>query len=123
MIMLLLALSWSALVLYLHLLPGKELNLDGWYIKYHMDKVAHAVMFAVLFLLWFQVFIRSSFKPSSSYYFSIFIIVIYGATLELLQGTVVVGRTSDMLDLLADIAGIPLAIIVLKVFSWDGNAK
>lgn len=112
------AIAWSLLLLYLHFLPAHEIQVEGWYLKYHFDKVAHMIMFAVMFVLWFRFF-RLNQTLKKTIILAGVIVLIYGAVLEILQGTVVVGRTTDLLDFLADSVGILVGFAIIKIFSWD----
>ena len=70
----------------------------------YADKIAHAIAYALLSFLWYLSL--KSFKISKALLISALIAIIYGIILEVLQGTLTVGRTLDMYDVLANCIGV-----------------
>ena len=100
--------------MYLTLSPSKNLNsVDvagfGRFLKFHnADKLVHACMFfGLAFLYQFLV----SKKPLYNYILIPFVI---SFIIEILQEIMPFGRTFDWFDLLANLTGIILAIIVVQ---------
>jgi VanZ family protein len=84
--------------------------------RYHVDKLIHALLFAVQFLLLvrsFRMHPRSIGQREHAVWISIVITVLYGAITELLQHVSGGGRSGDPLDFLADAVGVFLATALL----------
>ena len=105
---------WSLLVLGLHAIPGSELELGDWTSVFHVDKLIHAGMFAVLSC---SVFIALGKSGSIRRYkiFAILGLVLYGVSLELAQGIWFVQRDASVLDMVADLAGVFAGRLAFRV--------
>lgn len=119
-ISLVLVFAWAGLLFYLHIIPGEDLRLDTWWFKYHMDKWAHAFMFMILFMLLVNFFRRSSVLRIRRYLYAGLVVAVFGALMETMQGTLIVGRVADPLDFLADCAGIFFGMITFRIFYLFG---
>ena len=76
------------------------------------DKLLHIIEYFFLGILLFFVFFFTSNKP---YAISFILGMFYSLTDELYQSTVI-GRDSSALDVLADIIGLILSILFIKLF-------
>ena len=118
-----LALFWAALLFYLHVLPGDDLLVGGWWLKYHMDKVAHAGMFSILYVLLFFHYKNRFNQVKRSRIMAGLVIVFYGAILEWIQGAFIPGRITDLWDFFADIAGIPVGIVIIALICRKSKSE
>ncbi|HUP12706.1 MAG TPA: VanZ family protein [Niastella sp.] len=107
-----LALGWFLLVTVLFFLPGSAFPHDNWLSRVYFDKWVHAGIFAVLLFLW-----RSAFPLQVSNYHFLLLAgaFCYGLLVEVIQGQWVTNRSFDYYDLIADMTG---AILGLLVWWW-----
>jgi VanZ family protein len=94
---------WALLILVVCGLPGSQFAADA-YVK-HVDKIIHVILFGVLVLLFIVGFIKQANfpflrrnTPSKVFLFA----TIYGVLIEIMQGTICVGRSIEMGDLFAN---------------------
>ncbi|MDR3637041.1 MAG: VanZ family protein [Isosphaeraceae bacterium] len=96
---------WTAILLVLCLLPRhltperRSMTIPGG--LPHLDKVVHVAMFAAFGLLWTRAV-----APSRRARMIFVVGVMLAVGTELAQGLVVVDRDPDLLDALADVAGL-----------------
>jgi len=81
------------------------------------DKIGHTIAYFTLSLSWFYVFKDHSKKRS----IAIFLLIIYGIVLEVLQGTLTTYRTADFYDFIANTTGVLLAVFVF--YLWYRNQE
>ncbi len=103
------AIGWFLLMTILFFIPGSSIPKQNWLTFIQFDKIVHIGLFAVLLFLW-----RSAFPLTGRYYNAWLIIIagIYGLLIEVLQGSLVPNRDFDLYDLVADIAGSFLGLLV-----------
>lgn len=110
------ALSWSGLIVFSCLLPSNDIPQVN--IPY-LDKVIHSFFYFVFSSLWFLFFkkkLNSSniFKPLViSFLFSVF----FGIGIELMQKFFTVTRSADTFDVIANLFGASLAVIVILLLN------
>ena len=114
--LLIISLLWGGLILILCSVPGS--SLPGSPRIPHFDKLVHAGLYFVLSILLLPLF-----DLSKQRYFNLaapFIIIlitfIYGGIIEIAQEKWFINRSGDYRDLLSDIAGGLLAIIIYYLF-------
>lgn len=103
------ALFWTGVVLFLSLVQADKIpavNIEN------LDKVVHAFfhfVFTSLWILFFKTQIKDpdSYKP---YVISFLFSVLFGITVEMLQGQYTTTRKEDALDVLANLVGATLAV-------------
>ena len=88
--------------------PGVE-NQEYWFMFRGIDKLIHLSIFA---FLGFTVLM--SFKKLPLFYF-LLIIFIYGLGTEILQEFMHLGRSFELLDILADVVGSTLGFLTYRV--------
>ena len=77
-----------------------------------LDKILHIIEYFIFGILLFFVFLSSSKTPDV---ISLILGIFYGLIDELYQSTVI-GRDASALDVLADIIGLILSILFIKLF-------
>lgn len=99
--------AWCALIFYASSRPGSEVGplLPAFA---HVDKVAHAIVYAVLGWLARRAFAAHGLGDRAGLVAAIVFCVVYGASDELHQLLGGVGRDADPFDLLADTIGASL---------------
>lgn len=108
------AIGWLLLMSFLFLIPGSALPNEGWLYKLHPDKWVHIGLFAILIFLW-----KSAFNRKWNRYNTILLASasVYGVIVEIVQKQWVPNRSFDIYDVLADIAGSFLGLVVwLRVY-------
>ena len=81
------------------------------------DKIGHTIAYFTLSLSWFYVFKDQNKKRNVA----VFLLIIYGIVLEVLQGTLTTYRTADFYDFIANTIGILLAVFVF--YLWYRNQE
>ncbi len=114
------ALAWAAVILVLSGIPGDYiphvLSFRDWL---QPDKIVHVAIFGVLALLLLRGILtrRPGKKPQRfAEPIVLFIGTVFGALTELLQRYLFIGRSGNVFDLLADIAGLLAGIAVYRIF-------
>lgn len=109
----LLLLLWALLIAWLSLIPAPpspHLTLLGW------DKFQHAAAYGVLCILvgWY---VRESRRSCQGVWLlAIIITVLFGALLEVAQGTLTTARSAEISDLVADGAGALVAALCARFY-------
>jgi hypothetical protein len=105
-----LAILWTALTLAVHSIPRFQLErIPGGDLIVQSsgaDKIAHAVLFSILGLLWSLGFPRRPWTVLA-------VGVAYGVVLEIYQGWLIPGRTSSQVDALFDALGMMLGTLTV----------
>jgi VanZ family protein len=109
------ALFWTGVVLFLSLVQADKIpavNIEN------LDKVVHAFfhfVFTSLWILFFKTQIKDpdSYKP---YVISFLFSVLFGITVEMLQGQYTTTRKEDALDVAANLAGATLAVFSIILY-------
>lgn len=104
-----LAIAWFVLMCVLFFLPGSDLPERNWMAVVHFDKWVHIGLFAILIFLW-----RSSFNLDLNHYNWVLLLstLLYGLSVEFIQKFWTSGRSFDLYDVLADMAGGVLGLLI-----------
>lgn len=117
-----LLISYVLLLSYLSLMNTHELHV-GFLNFAHADKLVHFALYFIFAGLLFRVLYISFLVPINiQAIISIAIPVVYGGLIELTQEYLVSGRTADVFDFLANIAGIAIGVYtswLLIKFGFD----
>jgi hypothetical protein len=100
-------LLWSALILALHAIPGSDMAFQDWTALFHVDKLLHAGVFAVLSC---SVFIALG-KSGRIHKYKVFALIglsLFGVFLEFAQGLWFHQRATSIMDMSADFLGVIL---------------
>lgn len=98
------ALLWAGVILWLCLIPGKNIPSWDWIDLLNPDKLVHGAMFFVLSLLLAQAF-RTRGRPARYLFWGIVISALYGVGTEFLQELEALGRRLDVNDMIANAVG------------------
>ena len=107
-----LALFWAIVIAALHAIPGQDLvflHLDD---LFQLDKLFHLGVFAIGALLLVRALKQQYAKHAFRYTFLAY--ALYGLLLEIMQGACFKGRYADLLDWVADVAGVLLALLLYQ---------
>ena len=91
------------------LLKPSHLEQDAWYIFDGVDKLVHLSVFAFLGFLFMMVF------PRTKFIVFIQIMLIYAFATEILQDVMQFGRSLEVLDAVADTAGVCIGYYIYKI--------
>ena len=101
----------------MHCLPGQDVDVDSWWAACHMDKVLH-FMASLIWGLAMSVALAKQRLFQMGSRFELVMTVgaaIFGTVLECLQGACVPNRSADLADVVADVAGVVMALLAFRV--------
>ena len=107
----------AVLIVIMHLFPVSGVDPSSWLSKCHLDKIVHAFAFALLSLSMSVAFTKLHLFPYKIPVLMLIILVSctgFGTILEIIQGKLIVGRTADFLDIVADCVGSALAFVAFR---------
>ena len=101
----------------MHALPGHDLDMDSWWVTWHMDKVLHFLAFSTWGLAMSVALAKQRLFQKRSRFELVMMVgaAIFGTVLECLQGACVPNRSADLADVAADVAGVALALLAFRV--------
>lgn len=104
-------------VLCMHALPGHDLDMDSWWVTWHMDKVLHFLAFSTWGLAMSVALAKQRLFQKGSRFELVMMVgaTIFGTVLERVQGACVPSRSADLADVAADVAGVALALLAFRV--------
>jgi len=110
------AVLWAGIILWLSLLPGNDLPKWWLFEKIYIDKWVHVTLHVVLVLLIFGGAFRitESTLSSGAQFYIILISAFYGFLIELLQETLTTTRHFEWGDIIVDIIGAILGVILAR---------
>jgi VanZ family protein len=105
------SISLTLLIALVSLMPiDQQLNLP----VNNLDKVVHTSMYFLLSLSWLKTLKPK--KDNINYIFKIlFLIMLYGIIIEVLQEVLTTYRHGDIKDVIANVVGIIIAALVFKI--------
>ena len=109
------AMLWALLILILCGMPGKDIPHISFLELLSFDKFVHAGIFFVLVLLMVRgltLQITFSGIKNNAKLFSFGFCVIYGGSLEIMQGTIFQDRSADVFDFIANSFGATLGLLL-----------
>jgi len=81
------------------------------------DKTVHFLFYFVLTLLW-NFALQKKYKNWALKYIIVFVLIVYGIVIEVLQGVLTKNREADIYDVMANSAG---ALVALIIIFWLKN--
>ena len=104
-------------VLCMHALPGHDVDVDYWWVTWHMDKVLHFLAFSTWGLAMSVALAKQRLFQKGSRFELVMMVgaAIFGTVLECVQGACVTNRSADLADVAADVAGVALALLAFRV--------
>jgi VanZ family protein len=98
--------------------PGKELpKLGDWFGDFSFDKLIHTAIFCGMCFLFmsYAVLFSSSIALNKTLIFITILFLLWAVATELIQSYFIEGRTGSLMDVLADAAGVLLALLLIKM--------
>jgi VanZ family protein len=102
---------------FLLLLPGNDLEASSWWETYKIDKLVHIVTFSILSLSTSITLSKLRVLIDTNYRLMTLILVvctIFGTILDFLQQELRVGRSAELLDIVADCVGVLLGFVIFR---------
>lgn len=112
------AISWAGLLVLLYAIPGGDMPNSGIWDYLSVDKAGHFALFALFSCILIVAFRRqmdSDRLRRRAEGLAIGIGVFIGAILEWMQGFLFEDRTSDLVDFLANLAGVLAGVILFRL--------
>lgn len=104
---------WALIIFVLCATPGQYIPSNNWLDLLSVDKLVHASIFCLLTL--FGLFwLHKKQYSTLQLVLCLFVCILYGMLLELMQATVFTNRSADWKDVIANSLGCLLAPVVLK---------
>ena len=100
------------------LLPGNDVGGSSWWETYKIDKLVHILSFAILALSTSITLSKLRVLIDTNYRLMTLILVvctIFGTILEFLQQELRVGRSAELLDIVADCIGVLLGFVIFRI--------
>lgn len=111
-------LAWALLTLGLYAIPGQDMPNNGFWDVLSLDKIGHVAVFAVLTCTCIIAFRKQGTSrrlQRQATWWAAGIAAVYGGALEWMQGQVFSERTSDWMDLLANLVGVAGGVLLFRV--------
>jgi glycopeptide antibiotics resistance protein len=111
------AMLWALLILILCGIPGKDIPHISFLELLSFDKFVHAGIFFVLLLLTVRGFSLQSKFPQLkklAKFVALLFCIIYGGSLEIMQGTLFVDRSADVFDFIANTFGATMGWVLYE---------
>ena len=101
----------------MHVLPVQDVDVDSWWVTWHMDKVLHFLAFSTWGLAMSVALAKQRLFQKGSRFELVMMVgaAIFGTVLECVQGACVPNRSADLADVAADVAGVALALLAFRV--------
>jgi VanZ family protein len=107
------AMLWALIILILCGMPGKDIPHISFLELLSFDKFVHASMFFFLILLTIRGFLQQTgfiVLNKSAKLIAFVLCVIYGGSLEIMQGAMNIGRTPSIFDFIANTFGCAIGL-------------
>jgi VanZ family protein len=111
-------LCWAAIIFIAYSIPGQDLNqFDSWDIL-KLDKLIHFTLFAGFSFLLVNAFIKQKgyrYFHKNARVIAVILSIVYGGVLEFVQGRLFEGRSSDIMDFVANCIGAFGGLFIYKI--------
>jgi len=111
-------LTWALLTLGLYAIPGRDMPNNGFWDVLSLDKIGHVAVFGVFTCTCIVAFRKQGSTRGLQRHaigWAVGICAVYGAALEWMQGLVFSERTSDWMDLLANLVGVAGGVLLFRL--------
>lgn len=106
---------WLVIVTILLIIPGSAFPQENWLSRIWFDKWVHVGLFAIMVTLWCWASLRFEFetaKLQKAFMIIVFACLVYGIGMEFVQKHLVVNRSFDNGDIIADGIGCALGWLI-----------
>ena len=109
------AIVWSGIIFFLCFLPGNTLPKEDWLDKIYFDKIVHAALYFILFLLILYGIKQTVLTNQKQLVIAAIFCVCQGILIEYVQGSSFIQyRSFDVFDIVANCAGVGFAILFIN---------
>lgn len=118
------AVLWSVVILVLSFTSGKSFPSADWMQWFKLDKWIHAFIYLVLYILIIFPLKESAFKRKSlAVYIAALYCLFLGLFTELVQAYLLVDRSGDVPDMVANAFGVVFGVISIRIITkkWPLN--
>ncbi len=108
---------WGITIIILSLMSGKDVKKINIFNFEHADKIIHFIMYFVFSYFLFESFLKyfkTKIKTYRKIVYVLTISVLFGIIMEILQIMLIVNRSGEVLDFIANTIGSILALILFK---------
>ncbi|MBN2521565.1 MAG: VanZ family protein [Bacteroidales bacterium] len=108
---------WGIAIIILSLMSGNDVKKISIFNFEHADKIVHFIMYFVFSFFLFESFMKyfkTKINPVRKIVYVITISVLFGIIMEILQIILVVNRSGEILDFIANTTGSVLALVSFK---------
>lgn len=99
------ALVWMTLIAFLSLMRSDNFPSHNWFAIIHADKWVHIILYTILSFLVTYAFSKNFVLESKFFFYAIIISASFGLIIEFIQSAMNLGRSFELLDILANITG------------------
>ena len=107
-----LAIFWTLLTLWLSLIAARKASKFNLWDFVGFDKLAHLTFYAVFIVLWLMAVRAKNINDKFVFFFSIS----FGVLMEICQFWLFNGRSFELYDILANIVGSIVGVVLFKIF-------
>lgn len=108
------ALIWFIIIFILLTLPGSDLPSSSFLTEIDFDKFVHISLFSIFVFLISYPFIKNKNLYTGTYILIAVLALVYGILMEFVQKYFAIGRSCDVLDMVADACGCALGFFYAK---------
>ena len=113
---------WAAVILLATLLPASSMPSVSVWDLFSFDGFAHAAMFAILCFLMIGGLTKQYTYPKLKHFpirAAFFISSMFGIAIEVIQYTLIEGRTAELMDVVSNTIGCLIGIVIFRwVYIW-----
>lgn len=119
------AVGWMIAIIYLSTTSSKSFPSSDWMDWFKLDKWIHALLYFVLFILSYLPYLNRKEGSKNAYWTFALAAVLLGVVLELVQAYVLVDRSGDVPDAIANTVGVILGFVFIRFTykKWPWNLQ
>lgn len=107
---------WAIIIFIIIAIPGGYIpKTHGFWELLSPDKLVHLAMFTPFAYLLARGIYKNTKQLKSSLIIAFFLGIIYGSLTEIMQYYVIIGRNGNVFDVIADIIGVVLGLILFRL--------
>lgn len=113
--------AWAVLIVILSCLPEDNIPSPEWDILPYQDKILHLIFYCILSLFFiraYQIQYKKSLANPDVVLISLAFILVFGTILEIIQDKFIQSRNGEIMDLVFDMIGLVLALILLYLINY-----
>lgn len=108
------AVIWMVFIAFVSLMKQSSLPENTFLQSIYADKWIHVILYVVLSFLVVQALNKNFTESSKIFFYAAFVSIIYGILMEVAQSKMNLGRSFELLDILANITGSFSGVLIYK---------